>query len=265
MNRFIATKQYKQFAEFCRACERDNYIGLCFGSAGVGKTESARNYSKWYQFMKYREYIHKVICCKDKFPVSRLKTVLYTPSQLNTPKETAREIQDIRHDFGLLKEKVIYGSNIPLEVRNTFKAKMIIIDEAERLKPQTLEIIREIYDTGKTNFILIGMPGIEKTLSWQPQLYSRIGFIHEFKNMSSSELKFILEKHLKKLHAGTLQYDDYTDTEVISTILRITNGNFRLVDSLIKQSIRIMKVNCMITITKEIVEAARSCLLIGQK
>lgn len=68
---------------------------------------------------------------------------------------------------------------------------------------------------------------------------------------------------------GKLNYsfkdDDYNDQEVISTILRITNGNFRLVDRVIKQSIRIMKVNCMTTITKEIVEAARSCLLIGEK
>jgi len=121
-----------------------------------------------------------------------------------------------------------------------------------------------MYDMGETNFIFIGMPGIEKTLSWYPQLYSRVGFVHQFKNMSNQELKFIFEKHLRKLHCG-FKEDDYSDQEVISAVLRITNGNFRLVDRIIKQSIRIMKVNCMTTITKEIIEAARSCLLIGQK
>jgi len=45
----------------------------------------------------------------------------------------------------------------------------------------------------------------------------------------------------------------------------MTDGNFRLVDRIIKQSLRIMKVNCMTIVTKGIVEAARSCLLIGQK
>ena len=108
------------------------------------------------------------------------------------------------------------------------------------------------------------MPGIEKTLAWYPQLYSRIGFVHKFENMDNNELKFILNKHLLKLGDG-LRDDDFADQEVVAYILRMTGGNFRLVDRLIKQSLRIMKVNSMETITKEIVEAARSCLLIGNR
>lgn len=264
MNKFITTKQYKQFSEFCKACQRDNYIGLCYGSAGVGKTESARHYSKWYQVMKYFEGDRISYDELPKFAMKNLSTILYTPSQLKSSKEILKEINLFWREFGLLKERGIYGLEIPLDAREKHHAKMIIIDESERLKPETFELIREIYDSGKANFIFIGMPGIEKVMSRFPQLYSRIGFVHQFKNIGNQELKFILENHLSKLNYS-YKDDDYTDQEVISTILRITNGNFRLIDRVIKQSVRIMKVNCMTTITKEIIEAARSCLLIGEK
>jgi DNA transposition AAA+ family ATPase len=264
MSKFIPTKQYKKFHEFCRACERDNYIGLCYGPAGAGKTEAAKNYSKWHHMskcLKIGVYSDETL---PAFPISKLSTALYTPSQLNTTKEMVRDIKDLIRNFGLVKEKILFGGDIPGKERDKHYAKLIIIDEAERLKSQAYEIIREIYDEGDTNFILIGMPGIEKTLAWYPQLYSRIGFVHKFENMKESELKFILNRHLHKINGG-LKDDDYTDEEVTASILRITGGNFRLVDRLIKQSLRIMKVNCMTTMSKEIIEAARSCMLIGQR
>lgn len=51
---------------------------------------------------------------------------------------------------------------------------------------------------------------------------------------------------------------------IIKTIARITNGNFRLLHRLFAQIQRIQEVNGMKKITKEIVLAARNCLVIGQ-
>jgi DNA transposition AAA+ family ATPase len=262
---FIQTKEYKKFSEFCRACHRDQNIGLCFGQAGVGKTESARHYTKWqkvFPLIGTRAPFPDVI----PFPMQRLNSILYTPSILDQPKSIITEIKYLSRQFSYLKEHSLYGPDIPSYARekNQNFAELVIIDEAERLKPQALELIRELYDTSDVNFIFIGMPGIERILERFPQLYSRIGFMHQFQRLSKIEIEFIIEKHFSKLGVN-IDAADFTDQEAISAVIRCTNGNFRLINRLVKQAIRIMKVNNAVTLTSEIIEAARSCLLIGEK
>lgn len=49
----------------------------------------------------------------------------------------------------------------------------------------------------------------------------------------------------------------------IATIVRITGGDFRLVDRLVTQIERVQAVNHLGSLTPEVVDAARQALLIG--
>lgn len=53
--------------------------------------------------------------------------------------------------------------------------------------------------------------------------------------------------------------------EAITSIIKITGGNFRLIQRLFTQIGKILKINKLETVTTEVVEAARDSLVIGIK
>lgn len=139
---------------------------------------------------------------------------------------------------------------------------LVIIDEAERLSTVALEWVRDLFDRRGVGLILIGMPGIEKRLSRYPQLYSRVGFAHQYRPLGDEELAFVLTRRWRELGLD-LDQADFTDAHAVASVVRITGGNFRLVQRLFVQIERILKINGLSAITDDVVEAARSTLVIG--
>jgi len=104
---------------------------------------------------------------------------------------------------------------------------------------------------------MIGLPGIEKRLARYPQLYSRVGFVHQYRPLGEEELRFVLTHKWAELGLS-FSLDDYTDAEALAAITRITGGNFRLVQRLFSQIERILRINALQTITQEVAAAAIS-------
>jgi DNA transposition AAA+ family ATPase len=254
----LLTKEYRRFAEFCDACRRHRYIGLCYGLPGVGKTLSARYYAHW----------DVVEPCLHAFwdvalpPTVSWHTLVYTPTVTATARTLAQGLKTLHGRWNCLVDHARSGSQDPERTIMQDYCELVIVDEADRLKMQGLEQLRDLYDRRTVGLILIGMPGLEKRLARYPQLYSRIGFAHAFRPLSQEEMKFILIHYWAELDL-VLADKDFTDQEAIAAIIRITGGNFRLLHRLLTQIGRILKVNELQTITQEIVEAARACLVIG--
>lgn len=142
------------------------------------------------------------------------------------------------------------------------QTNLIIIDEADRLKTATLEQIRDVYDRGNIGMVLIGMPGLEKRLSRYPQLYSRVGFVHEFRSLNAEESRLFLKQQWNQWGI-TLNSESATEMDAVAAIIRITNRNFRLLHRLLAQIQRIADINALRMVSKEVVEIARQQLVIG--
>jgi len=297
---FVETLEHRRFAEFCDACARYKYIGLCYGPPGVGKTLSARHYSQWNNLEGIDPY---------KVPNEALGsfkgacTVFYTIGVINSPGQISSDINRLRsnlqslareplrraaaqklkqidirdakhreemfvtHDWlsePMPKLKPTYAAvsekYIAREKRIGDPTRLILVDEADRLKIISLEQMRAIFDAGGTGLVLIGMPGIEKRMARYAQFYSRIGFVHEFRPLNGSEMRRLLTKGWTPPGVRL----PVLDAEAVTGVIRITGGNFRLFERLLTQIERIIEINALSQVSKDVVEAARESLVIGQ-
>ena len=106
------------------------------------------------------------------------------------------------------------------------------------------------------------MPGLEKRLARYPQLYSRVGFVHEFKPLSQADVRQLLREGWSP-SGVSLPDEGLIDEEAIATLIRIAEGKFRLLHRLLQQIGRVMEINRLDKVTREVVEAARENLVIG--
>ena len=262
---FIVTKEHRRFTEFAHALRKHRTIGLCFGLAGVGKTLSARRHAHW-DLAEPLLHTWGPRAPSDAHvyaALARSRTVFHTPTVGGT-------LRELRTDLHRMTSRV--DSCIEQHSRTTSDGngggardsmiELIIIDEAERLSTSALEHLRDMFDRTPLGLMLIGMPGIDKRMARYPQLYSRVGFAHHYRPLQGDELTFVLTRHWRKLGLS-LDSADFTDTQAIAASSRITRGNFRLLHRLCVQLERILRINELPILPEDVVEAARSTLVIG--
>jgi DNA transposition AAA+ family ATPase len=281
---FAETKEYLRFGEFCDACQKYRYIGICHGVPGAGKTRSARKYARWDLLSPlFPEELFTLVGRRhrdEQFPhkpfatpgspafsdVLSCRTVYYTAPVAATPSRIEREVMALSATLSYLVEAAEQASrgkdDFLLAYRLPKRTQLVIVDEAQRLKPAALEQLRDLYDRLNFGLVLIGQPGLEKTLARYPQLYSRVGFAHQFRVLSEDETRWLLGQRWS--HLGMhIRVDDFTDVEALAAIVRITGGNFRVIHRLLMQIERILEINHLQTVTREVVEKARERLVLG--
>jgi DNA transposition AAA+ family ATPase len=252
----------RRFVEFADAVRRHRYIGVCYGAPGLGKTLSARTYAAAddYEYWFTHRY-HRAFAMPASLVDSR--TLMYTPELTITARrlnlEVGLHVHRLSHDI----ERALNPGYDPEfdDEESECHTELVIIDEADRLRTTGLEQLRDFFDRSDLGLILIGMPGFDRQLARYPQLYSRIGFAHQYQPLDPDDIPTVLAQYWDQL--GQAFDPSNTDhAETVSAVKQITGGNFRLIERLMTQIARVMAINQLEAITPDVVHA-RQILVIG--
>jgi hypothetical protein len=261
---FQVTKQHRRFVEFADAVRRHRYVGACYGAPGLGKTLSARTYAAADDYDRW-EGVRYTFGTVIPESLIASRTLFYLPLVHVTGRRLNLEVDMFA---GYLSADINRALNpqchpdFDEDIDIPYLTELVIIDEADRLKTNALEQLRDFFDRNDVGLILIGMPGFERQLARYPQLYSRIGFAHQYRPIDPEDVPVVLAHYWEQL-GRSYNPTDPADAESARAITTITGGNFRLIERLMTQIARVMTINQLQAIRPEVVHAARQMLVVG--
>lgn len=255
---FLMTSQYRRFAEICNKSESGKFLSLFYGRTGLGKSECALHYTNW---RTVEPILDKSVAAQIPKSVAQCGAAIYTPDVGATQKMVQSGIALLRNRFDEIVDRASCWhtfENGPFAPHKYLK--LLIIDEADRLKPTSLEYIRDLYDRTNLSIMLIGSPGIDRRLkrAHLGQLHSRFTLAYEIQPLNIEEMRLFINLKWKELNLP-LSADDNVST----AIMRIANGNFRALHRIFSEIKRIQKLNCLPIVTPDLIEVARQGLLLG--
>ena len=254
---FLITSQYRRFAEICNRSHSDKSLALFFGKSGLGKTECALRYSNW----RVVEPLLKQPVLTRKIPISVIhsSTAFFTPDVFSTPKMIRSDIMLLRNRFDQLLEQAHFWHGVESGPFYPHKyLKLLIIDEVHRLSFSSLEQLRELYERTNLSMLLIGPPGMDRSLMRYSQIYDRLTLGYEVQPLNQDEMRLFITSKWKELNLPLT-----ADDTVSIAIMRISNGNLRALHRIFSEIMRLQKLNCFPMITPDLVENARRGLLLG--
>jgi DNA transposition AAA+ family ATPase len=256
---YIESASYLSFCELCDACREQANIGLSFGRPGVGKTEASLRYSAWSLIeanlsMRNGELI-------EPSKLASCDVLYYKPSITVSAQRLKSELSILKNRFYDMKSKAItwQASGDWPSFCQSQPVKLIIVDEAHRLKYQALEELRDLQERWHAGVVLIGDPGMEVNLPRMFHFADRVRYVEKFEPLTLLDVVKYTDKQVELLGVSK------PTEEIYALIAACTKGNPRKLGHLFALIQRVLKINDDIVhdITKEVIDTARELMLVG--
>jgi hypothetical protein len=122
-----------------------------------------------------------------------------------------------------------------MEVLKGCEVEMIIIDEADRLKPETFSDVRDINDKLGIAVVLVGTDRLDAVIKRDEQVYNRFRASRRFGKLTGEDFKRTVEiwedKVLKMPVASNL-----TNKEMLKILLKATEGYIGRLDEILREA-----------------------------
>lgn len=230
--KFVYTITAKKIHEVARMCHLDREMGVVYGQAGFGKTYAVKEYA--------RKNSGVVVIETDPGWSARIL------------------IQKIDSVLGLQT-----SGNLDKIMSEVVKAlvdtdKLIIIDEAENLPSDVLNLLRRVHDHARIGMLLVGMPKLISNLRGRrgelTQLYSRAGASYAVNPLQPEDTFQIIKACLNGM-------GEDLSPATLEAFHEKSYGNARILSKLLLRASRIAAVS-NVPITPEIVTAAQKMITV---
>ena len=196
----ISTQNTKMMEIVFNSAIRDRKMAVVTGEAGSGKTTFAREYAT-------------------------ANGAIYT--EIVKGQRTRDVLKTICAALGIEPKRANYATFELICASLADQPRLIVIDQAEFLRTDTLEILRGIWDRTKTPIALIGIKDLLKLLYKHEHLYSRIKWAWEMQPLRDDDIAALLPKGASALVAATakLAHRNFRATSyLIANALAIAGG-----------------------------------------
>jgi DNA transposition AAA+ family ATPase len=122
-----------------------------------------------------------------------------------------------------------------MEVLQACEVEMLVIDEADRLKPETFADVRDIYDKLGIAVVLVGTDRLDAVIKRDEQVYNRFRACHRFGKLSGEDFKntvAVWEQKVLKLPVAS----NLTSKEMLRILVSATEGYIGRLDEILREA-----------------------------
>ncbi|BAB75328.1 TniB family NTP-binding protein [Anabaena sp. FACHB-709] len=192
------------------------------GESRTGKTVACDAY-------RYRQKVQAEVGRPPIVPV-----VYIQPPQKCGAKDLFQEIIEYLK-FKATKGTVSDFRGRTMEVLKGCGVEMIIVDEADRLKPETFAEVRDIYDKLGIAVVLVGTDRLEAVIKRDEQVYNRFRACHRFGKLSGKDFQDTVQAWEDKILKLPLP-SNLISKDMLRILTSATEGYIGRLDEILREA-----------------------------